>query len=124
MESGNSERIEPIAVPDRSLVRELAGPGRPAAAANQSLAEATVPPGGETAEHLHREAEEIYLFTAGAGRMRVGEEERDVASGDFVVIPPGTPHKLWNPSDRESLLLLCCCSPPYSDADTVVTEGN
>jgi mannose-6-phosphate isomerase-like protein (cupin superfamily) len=121
MDSGNRERIEPIAVPDRSLVRELAGPDRPAQAANQSLAEATVPPGGETAEHLHREAEEIYVFIGGAGRLRVGEEERDVAAGDFVVIPPGTPHKLWNPSAGEPLSLFCCCSPPYSDDDTVLT---
>jgi mannose-6-phosphate isomerase-like protein (cupin superfamily) len=121
MDSGNRDRIEPIAVPDRSLVRELAGPGRPAPAANQSLAEATVPPGGETAEHLHREAEEIYVFIAGAGRLRVGQEEREVAAGDFVVIPPGTRHKLWNPSAGEPLSLLCCCSPPYSDDDTVLT---
>jgi mannose-6-phosphate isomerase-like protein (cupin superfamily) len=122
MDSGNRERIEPIAVPDRSLVRELAGPNRPAPAANQSLAEATVPPGGETAEHFHREAEEIYVFIAGAGRLRVGEEEREVAAGDFVLIPPGTRHKLWNPS-AGPLALFCCCSPPYSDDDTVLTGG-
>jgi mannose-6-phosphate isomerase-like protein (cupin superfamily) len=37
-----------------------------------------------------------------------------------VVIPPGTPHKLWNPNDAP-LVLLCCCAPAYSDADTVMT---
>ena len=46
---------------------------RAATAVNQSLAEATVPPGGETVEHFHRTSEEIYYFTAGAGRMRLGD---------------------------------------------------
>ena len=48
---------------------------------NQSLAEATVPAGGETAEHYHRVTEEIYFFTHGSGRMRLGEQERDVGPG-------------------------------------------
>jgi mannose-6-phosphate isomerase-like protein (cupin superfamily) len=58
-------------------------------AGNQSLAEATVPEGGATTEHFHRTTEEVYLFTHGIGRMRLGEEERDVAAGDTVVIAPG-----------------------------------
>jgi mannose-6-phosphate isomerase-like protein (cupin superfamily) len=104
---------------DGSVIRELAGPAW-TAARRQSLAEATVPPGGQTAEHLHPLSEEIYYFTAGSGRMRLGEEEAEIAAGDCVVIAPGTPHKLWN-SGREPLVLLCCCAPPYSDADTVMT---
>lgn len=103
---------------DGSTIRELAG--LPSAnARNQSLAEATVPPGTETVEHHHRTAEEIYLFTGGAGRMRLGDDVADVRAGDCVVIAPGVRHKLWNPGD-ESLVLLCCCAPPYTDEDTVL----
>ena len=87
---------------------------------NQSLAEATVPPGGETAEHYHPRTEELYYFVAGAGRMRLGADEAVVRAGDCVVIPPGTSHKLWNPGS-EPLVLLCCCVPAYSDDDTVTT---
>jgi mannose-6-phosphate isomerase-like protein (cupin superfamily) len=87
---------------------------------NQSLAEARVAPGGETAEHYHRRAEEIYYFVAGAGRMRLGDEEAGVKTGDCAVIPPGTPHKLWN-TGEDPLILLCCCAPAYSDDDTVMT---
>jgi mannose-6-phosphate isomerase-like protein (cupin superfamily) len=103
---------------DGSSIRELAGipSGN---SVNQSLAEATVPPGGETVEHYHRTSEEIYYFTAGAGRMRLGDEEADVRAGDTVVIAPGVKHKLFNPG-AEPLVLLCCCAPPYSDADTVL----
>jgi mannose-6-phosphate isomerase-like protein (cupin superfamily) len=109
----------PIVPPDGSEVRELARP--PGDTRNQSLAEATVPPGSETVEHFHRTSEEIYHFTAGSGRMRLGDEVGTVEAGDTVVIPPGVRHKLWNPGPEE-LVLLCCCSPPYMDDDTVVCE--
>jgi mannose-6-phosphate isomerase-like protein (cupin superfamily) len=106
---------------DGSTIREIAGPAW-TAAENQSLAEASVPPGGETVEHLHRTTEELYYFTSGLGRMRLGEEEAEVAAGDCVVIPPGTRHKLWNLSGSEPLVLLCCCAPAYSDEDTELLE--
>jgi mannose-6-phosphate isomerase-like protein (cupin superfamily) len=106
---------------DGSSIRELAGPAW-SAARHQSLAEATLAPGAETAEHFHPRSEEIYYFTAGAGLMRLGEQEADVRAGDCVVIPPGIVHKLWNPWS-EPLVLLCCCAPAYSDEDTVMTGG-
>jgi mannose-6-phosphate isomerase-like protein (cupin superfamily) len=105
---------------DGSQIRELAHPSW-TAAAHQSLAEATVPAGGATAAHYHPRSEELYFFTHGAGRMRLGEEERDVAAGDCVVIPPGVEHKLLNPG-AEPLRLLCCCAPAYAHEDTVLTE--
>jgi mannose-6-phosphate isomerase-like protein (cupin superfamily) len=80
-----------------------------------------VPAGGQTIEHLHRVSEEIYYFVAGHGRLRMDGEEREVASGDCVVIAPGTRHKLWAASDAD-LVLLCACSPPYRDEDTELTE--
>src|SRR3954471_20037524 len=69
VEPTNLERAEPFVTADGSTIREVAGPvSQPTA--NQSLAEATVPPGGATAEHFHPKAEEIYFFTAGAGGAR------------------------------------------------------
>ena len=106
---------------DGSVIRELAGPAW-TDARHQSLAEATVPPGGETAEHFHPRSEEIYYFTAGTGRMRLGTQDADVRAGNCVVIPPGIVHKLWNPGP-DPLVLLCCCAPAYSDEDTVTTGG-
>lgn len=104
---------------DGSGIRELAHPSW-SGARNQSLAEATVPSGAETAEHYHPRSEEIYYFTAGSGRMRLGTEEAQITAGDCIVIAPGTVHKLWNPGG-EPLVLLCCCSPAYSHEDTVLT---
>jgi mannose-6-phosphate isomerase-like protein (cupin superfamily) len=111
---------EPFITADGSAIRELAGiPSRNAQ--NQSLAEATVPAGGDTIEHYHRMTEEIYLFTRGRGRMRLGDDEFSVRAGDCVVIPPGTRHKLWAEAGGE-LVLLCCCAPAYSHEDTVLLE--
>jgi mannose-6-phosphate isomerase-like protein (cupin superfamily) len=114
------EDREPFITADGSSIREIAGVPS-GNAVNQSLAEATVPAGGETIEHFHRASEEIYHFTGGSGRMRLGGQEADVRAGDTVVIAPGVAHKLWNTGD-EPLVLLCCCAPPYSHEDTVLTE--
>ena len=115
----NLQSAVPFVTKDGSEIREVAGipTGN---AEKQSLAEATVPPGGETDEHYHRVTEEVYFFTAGHGRLRLGDEESDVSVGDTVVIPPGTRHKLWN-TGSEPLKLLCCCAPPYSHDDTMLT---
>jgi mannose-6-phosphate isomerase-like protein (cupin superfamily) len=112
--------LEPFTTLDGSTIREIAGPAW-TPARNQSLAEATVPAGAETIAHVHHSTEELYFFTAGAGRLRVGDDEREVGAGDCAVIPPGTPHKLWAGDDRP-LVLLCCCAPAYSDADTQLLE--
>ena len=120
MHVANIAEVESFTTLDGSTIREVAGPAW-TAAENQSLAEATVPAGRETFEHLHRTSEEIYYFTAGAGRMRLGTEEREIGTGDCVVIPPGVEHKLWNAAE-EPLVLLCCCAPAYRDDDTVIPE--
>ncbi len=121
MDVANLEDATPFTTLDGSTIRELAGrvslPAR-----HQSLAEATVPAGGATVEHLHRETEELYLVTAGQGRMRLEGEERDVRVGDCVVIPPGARHTIANTGDAP-LRLLCCCAPPYRDEDTVLCDA-
>jgi mannose-6-phosphate isomerase-like protein (cupin superfamily) len=120
VEIANLDRLDQFVTLDGSKIRELAGPAW-TAARNQSLAEATLPAGRTTIEHYHRQSEEIYYFTAGRGRMRLADQEHDVVAGDCVVIPPGTPHKLWAAPDAD-LVLLCACAPAYSDADTELTE--
>ena len=120
MERVRLEDREQFVTADRSLIRELVGipSGN---SVQQSIAEATVPSGAETVEQYHRTTEEVYLFTSGEGRMRLGDEEADVRAGDTVVIAPGVRHKLWN-TGSQPLVLLCCCAPPYCDEDTVPTD--
>lgn len=120
LEIGRLDAAEPFTTKDGSTIREVAG-AVSLPTQHQSLAEATVPAGGSTDQHFHHVSEEIYFFTAGSGRIRLGDEEAEIRAGDTVVIPPGVEHKLWAAADEE-LRLLCCCAPAYSHEDTVITE--
>jgi mannose-6-phosphate isomerase-like protein (cupin superfamily) len=122
MEHAHRADLDAYVTRDGSTIREWAGPGYAAEAANLSLAEATVAPGGVTTEHLHRRSEELYLVTAGSGLLTVGGEERAVVAGDCVAITAGTPHRLRNDGEVD-LVVVCACSPPYSHEDTVLLEG-
>jgi mannose-6-phosphate isomerase-like protein (cupin superfamily) len=122
MEHSRRDQLDAYVTRDGSTIREWAGPGYAAQATNLSLAEATVPPGSTTIEHLHRRSEELYLVTAGSGLLRVGGEERAVTAGDCVAIPPETPHRLRNDGEVD-LVVVCACSPPYSHEDTVLLAG-
>ena len=112
--------IEPFITKDGSEIREWAGRAA-APAMNQSLAEASLQPGGTTTEHFHRLSEELYLVTNGVGRLRIEGEELEVRQGDCAVIPPGARHKLSN-TGHDVLRVVCASSPPYSHEDTVLTE--
>jgi mannose-6-phosphate isomerase-like protein (cupin superfamily) len=106
---------------DGSEIRELMHPGKHGNA-KQSLAEATVQPGQETMLHQHLRTEELYHITSGRGLMTLGEERFQVAAGDTIWIPPGTPHCIGN-IGTDPLRILCCCSPAYSHDDTVLLTG-
>lgn len=111
---------EPFVTKDGSIIRELMHPSRHAAR-QQSLAEATVPPGGATTLHRHHRTEELYHVLRGVGTMRLGHEEFAVAAGDTVCIPPGVAHGIRN-AGAEDLVLLCACAPAYSHEDTELLE--
>jgi mannose-6-phosphate isomerase-like protein (cupin superfamily) len=106
----------PYITKDGSEIRELMHPSTHGNHA-QSLAEAIVAPGTTTHLHRHQQSEELYHITAGRGRMTLGKERFDVAPGDTICIPPGTPHCIEN-SGSEPLRLLCCCAPAYAHGDT------
>jgi mannose-6-phosphate isomerase-like protein (cupin superfamily) len=117
MELSHHPQLDAYVTADGSTIREWAGPGYRAEASNQSLAEATVAAGSSTKAHYHRRSEELYLITAGRGRLRVEDEERVLAAGDCAVIPPGAVHEIHS-LGPEDLVVVCSCSPPYSHADT------
>ena len=120
MDIKNLSEVPAFITKDGSEIRELLA-HRNSAIRNQSLAEARVPVAGNTQEHYHPKAEEIYYITHGRGRIRVEEEVREIKAGDAIAIRPGQKHKLWN-TGSETLRLLCCCSPAYEHEDTVLTE--
>ena len=118
MELVNRDKSPPFITKDRSEIRSILDRTN-STATNQSLAEATVPPGAETEAHFHPQTEEIYYVLRGQGLMTLGEERKTVGPGDGILIPPGSPHRIRNIGE-DPLVFLCCCSPPYSHEDTVL----
>lgn len=114
-------KVIPFTTKDGSQIRELLS-HRNSDIRRQSLAEATLPPGGATTEHYHLKTEEIYFILEGCGRMQIEKEIQKVQAGDAIGILPGQRHKLWNDGPMP-LRLLCCCAPCYEHKDTYLTES-
>ena len=83
----------------------------------QSLAEASLPPGGSTERHYHKLSEELYFLLEGSGLMEMDGETRGVSPGDAILIPPGAWHRI-TANGNATLRFLCCCAPPYDHNDT------
>lgn len=49
--------------------------------------------------HDHEDREQVYYFTAGAGKMKLDGEIYEVKAGDAVYIPPRVKHQMINDSD-------------------------
>ena len=50
-------------------------------------------PGKEGAPpHLHREAAELFFVLKGSLRVLTGDKLNVLAQGDFLLVPPNTPH--------------------------------
>jgi len=112
----NLEKSEPFKTKDGSEIRSLLDLSN-APVRQQSLAEATLQPGGSTQKHRHPKTEEFYFVTQGAGRMEIDGEFKDVGLGDAILIPAGAVHQITCTS-AGPLKILCCCAPPYSHEDT------
>lgn len=106
----------PFTTKDGSTIRSLLDLSN-APVKNQSLAEATLPPGTSTQRHYHQLSEEFYFIVEGQGQMEIDGETQTVGPGDAILIPPTAWHQLTAAPDSP-LRLLCCCAPPYSHEDT------
>jgi mannose-6-phosphate isomerase-like protein (cupin superfamily) len=54
----------------------------------------------------HRYRSEHWILVAGKVRARVGSQEYDMQSGDHMLIPIGTVHRLQNPSLTEAAVIV------------------
>jgi mannose-6-phosphate isomerase-like protein (cupin superfamily) len=122
MEIIHRDSCEPFVTKDGSIIRELLA-HRNSSIANQSLAEATVPPGVRTQRHHHPKTEEIYYILRGTGIMEIEGQLRQVVPGDAIAIGPGKSHRIEN-SGTVDLVFLCCCAPGYEHSDTVIDQGS
>ncbi|MDF1826223.1 MAG: cupin domain-containing protein [Verrucomicrobiales bacterium] len=110
----------PFTTADGSTIRSILDRTN-APVEEQSLAEATLPPGGATERHYHLVSEEFYYILSGDGIMEIEGETREVGPGDAILIPKGDWHQI-RANESVELKLLCCCSPPYSHEDTYFSK--
>ncbi len=73
-------------------------------------------PGKEGAPpHLHKAAAELFFVLTGSLRVLTGEDVITLAAGDFLVVPPNTPHafEAAGESDAEVLFVLTHAEPRF-----------
>lgn len=107
---------EPFTTADGSTIRSILDRTNAPVEA-QSLAEATLSPGGATERHYHKVSEEFYFILEGNGTMELSGKTKQVGPGDAILIPKGEWHQITADGEHK-LRLLCCCAPPYSHEDT------
>jgi mannose-6-phosphate isomerase-like protein (cupin superfamily) len=78
----------------------------------QSFEHVTVPPGGNVGLHVHSRTEEIYFIVSGRGRMRVGDESREVGPGDLILTPLHTAHSFQVVGDEPATFIVMEMVPP------------
>jgi quercetin dioxygenase-like cupin family protein len=63
------------------------------------------PAGPEPPKHFHPDQDEHFEVLAGAVRVRVDEEEHDLAEGEEIEIPRRAVHQMWNPHAEPARVL-------------------
>src|SRR5215813_9833645 len=68
-------------------------------------------PGQEHAAHTHAGQDKLYLVMRGSARVRIGDQEEDLAPGDAAFAPSGVVHSIRN-HGSERLVVMAILAPP------------
>lgn len=79
--------------------------------AKSQLVVMDIPVGGEIGEETHEHVEQTLFFLSGSAKAILNDQETAIASGDVVVVTPGTKHNIINTGDV-SLKLYTVYAPP------------
>jgi uncharacterized RmlC-like cupin family protein len=82
-----------------------------------------VPPGGQSSAHLHEAHESVAYVISGEGEMFHGaglREHMTFGPGDFVYIPPGSPHVVRNTSATEPLIGILARTDPNEQESVIL----
>jgi mannose-6-phosphate isomerase-like protein (cupin superfamily) len=96
--------------PARRLTQNLVGGMSPIQATQFSLGHVTLEPHGGQVPWHNQEQEEIYFVIEGNGEMCLGDERRELKTGQAVYIPSGVFHQLTN-TGTEPMRMLYCYGP-------------
>lgn len=96
--------------PARRRTQNLAGGAAPIQAAQFSLGYVTLESEGGQVPWHNQKQEEVYFIVKGKGEMCLGEERRELFTGQAVYIPSGVYHQLTN-IGKEPLIMIYCYGP-------------
>ena len=68
-------------------------------------------PGQEHAAHTHAGQDKLYIVMRGSARVRIGDQEDDLAPGDAAFAPSGVVHSIHN-NGSERLIVMAILAPP------------
>jgi mannose-6-phosphate isomerase-like protein (cupin superfamily) len=93
--------------PARRRTQNLVGGASPIQAAAFSMGHVTLEPNGGQVPWHNQEQEEIYFVVEGTGEMCLGEERRELSTGQAVYIPPRVFHQLTNTGQSPMRMIYC-----------------
>jgi mannose-6-phosphate isomerase-like protein (cupin superfamily) len=70
-----------------------------------------IPVGGEIGEESHEHVEQTLFFLSGSAKAVLNDEEKPIATGDVLVVTPGTKHNVIN-TGTEVLKVYTVYTPP------------
>ncbi len=86
-----------------------------------SVAAFTLAPGRGTLASFNRQAEEVFLITAGSGRVRLGKEVLPVTRDSSVFIPARVVHAIEADADGP-LSFVAISAPAFTPEDYVLVK--
>ncbi len=100
-------KLEGRTFPARRRTRNLVGGASPIQAANFAMGYVVLEPNGGQVPWHNQEQEEIYFILEGDGEICVGDECRQISSGQAAYLPPTVFHQLTNTGDKPMTMIYC-----------------
>lgn len=113
--------LESVAAQDGALVKEYFGIRD--RITHVGTASGVLPPGRKAVAHRHQSCDEIYIVTAGTGRVHLGARTHAISAGDQVYIPKGVMHALEN-DGTEPLSIICVSVPAFQPGDFLIPDDS
>ena len=71
----------------------------------------TYQPMSHVEPHTHRVQEQVYHVVSGEGLMELNGERSVMRPGDFVFVPPGVEHAIYNTGTEDLTFFVVTCPP-------------
>jgi quercetin dioxygenase-like cupin family protein len=71
-----------------------------------NFARLTINPGKSNNMHTHEGIEQVYMVLKGGGTVQVGDERKEVRSGDVIFLPSDVPHGFFNTTEKQAIVML------------------